>query len=276
MNPDQIEAIELSLLLETLFLRYGYDFRSYARASVERRVRNFLPSCNCARISDLIPRVLHEEALFSQLVQTLSISVTEMFRDPFVYQTLAEKVFPVLHTWPYVKVWHAGCATGEEAYSMAILLREEGIYDRCTLYATDFNDQSLAQAREGIYGLDQVREWTASYQAAGGRATFGDYYHARYGSAVLAPDLRSRLTFANHNLAIDGIFGEMHLVVCRNVLIYFNRELQDRVLTLFAESLVHGGFLCIGTKEDLQFSSVAPLFDVVDAKARIYKRNVRT
>lgn len=275
MRTDEIEGIELRLLLEAIHLRYGYDFRSYAQASVERRVRGFLPSCGCATVSELIPRVIHDEALFSRLVQTLSITVTEMFRDPFVYRALREQVVPVLKTWPHIKVWHAGCSTGEEVYSTAIVLQEEGLYDRTTIYATDYNDEALAKAREGIYELDRVREFTKSYQEAGGKGSFADYYHARYEAAAIGSGFKQNLTFANHNLATDGVFGEMHMVVCRNVLIYFNRDLQDRALSLFAESLVNGGFLCIGTHEDLQFSSVAGAFEEVDRAARIYRRVVK-
>ncbi|MEI6389015.1 MAG: CheR family methyltransferase [Spirochaetota bacterium] len=271
MNQIGIEGIELRLLLEALYLRYGYDFRSYAQASVERRVRGFLPSCACAGISELIPLLLRDEALFSRLVQTLSITVTEMFRDPFVYRALQEKVLPVLKTWPHLKVWHAGCASGEEVYSMAILLEEDGLYDRSLLYATDFNDEALAKAREGIYELDRMKGFTRSYQEAGGRNSFSDYYHASCEAVAIEARLKKNLTFANINLTTDGAFGEMHLIVCRNVLIYFDQDLQDRVLSLFAQSLVNGGFLCIGTKEDLQFSSVARNFVEVDREARIYK-----
>lgn len=275
MKSDDIDDIELNLLLDAVFQRYGYDFRSYARASVERRVRSFLPSAGCQRVSELIPLLLHDEAVFAALVQALSITVTDMFRDPFVYRALRQVVVPVLRTWPHVKVWHAGCATGEEVYSTAIVLQEEGLYERTTLYATDYNDEALAKAREGIYAIDRVREFTKAYQDAGGQGSFADYYHARYEAAAIGSELKRNLTFANHNLATDGAFGEMHLVVCRNVLIYFNRDLQDRVLSLFAESLVNGGFLCIGTHEDLQFSSVADAFEEVDRAARIYRRVVK-
>jgi len=276
MNEYEIRDIELNLLLEALYQRYGYDFRSYARASIDRRVRSFLVTAGCASISALIPMIMHDETVFSRLAQALSITVTEMFRDPFVYRAMRQQVIPILRTWPHIKVWHAGCATGEEVYSVAILLHEEGLYERSIIYATDFNDEALARARDGIYELDRMREFTKSYQEAGGRNSFSDYYHARYNSAVISPRLKSNITFANHNLAADGVFGEMHLVICRNVLIYFNGDLKNRALKLFSDSLVNGGFLCIGTKEDLQFSSVASGFSVVDQKARIYKRGVES
>lgn len=272
MDHDKIEIIEIDLLLEAVFRRYGYDFRSYARASMERRIRQFLSGTECSSVAELIPRVLHDEDFFSRLVRYFSISVTEMYRDPLVYRAIREKVVPLLRTWPHVKIWHAGCATGEEVYSLAILLKEEGIYQRATIYATDLNDKVLAQAREGVYSLDRIREATQNYQQAGGRASFSEYYHSRYDAAALDSSLRERITFANHNLAVDGAFGEMHLVFCRNVLIYFNRELQNRALGLFTESLVHGGFLCLGTKEDLRFSAVNDLYEVVDGKAKIYKK----
>ena len=270
--PADIEQIELDLLLEGIFQRYGYDFRSYSRASLERRVRQFRSSKGFDSLSDIISPVLREESFFAELAQYLSISVTEMFRDPLVYRALREHVVPLLRTYPHIKVWHAGCATGEEVYSLAILLVEEGLYDRATIYGTDFNDAVLEQAREGIFPANRVQEFTRCYQEAGGTASFSEYYHAKYDAAVMNAPLKQRLTFSNHNLTTDGVFGDMHLVLCRNVMIYFNNDLQDRVLGLFTESLVHGGFLCLGTKEDLQFSAVASSFQPVDREARIFKK----
>jgi len=270
-KPD-IEAIEIDLLLEAIYRRWGYDFRSYARASIERRTRLFLSKSESKTISEMISRVLRDEDFFSRLVRNFSISVTEMFRDPFVYRVIRSEVAPMLRTWPHVKAWVAGCATGEEVYSLAIVLKEEGVYDRSTIYATDFNDFSLEHAREGIYEIDKLQEATRNYQQAGGKASFADYYHARYDAAVLEPSLRERITFANHNLVTDGVFGEMQLVFCRNVLIYFNRELQNRALRLFTESLSHGGFLCLGTREDLQFTEVKDQYEAVDRKAKIFKK----
>lgn len=272
MDQSEIENVEINLLLEAMFQRYGYDFRLYARASVERRIRLFLASSGCTTISDLIPRVLRDDGFFSELVQSFSVATTEMFRDPFVYRVIRDEVVPLLKTWPHIKVWHAGCATGEEVYSLAILLLEEGLSDRLTIYATDFNDAVLAKAKEGVYEIDRIREFTKAYQEAGGKMSLSDYYHARYDAAVFDPSLRKHITFANHNLTVDRVFGEMHLVLCRNVLIYFNKDLQSRALQLFAESLAHGGFLCLGTKEDVQFSEVASQFEEIDRKARIYKR----
>ena len=275
MKDIEIEAMEIDMLLEAVYQRYGYDFRSYARASIERRTKQFLSGTGCASVSEMIPKVMHDEEFFTKLARYFSISVTEMFRDPFVYSVVREKVVPLLRTWPHVKVWCAGCATGEEVYSLAIVLKEEGIYDRTTLYATDFNDEALEKSREGVYDIEKLQEATRNYQQAGGKASFSEYYHARYGAAAMDAALKERIVFSSHNLASDSVFGEMHLVFCRNVLIYFNRELQNRALGLFTESLVHGGFLCLGTKEDVQFTDVSDRYDVVDDKARIYRKSER-
>ena len=218
---------------------------------------------------------MHDKNLFSRLTWHFSVQVTEMFRDPQVYCALRQHVVPILRTWPYFKIWHAGCATGEEAYSLAILLDEEGLLERATIYATDFNEEALDKAREGIYPVDRIREFTANHRSAGGTSPFSDHYHARYGSAIMNSSLKRRITFANHNLVADHVFGEMHLIVCRNVLIYFNAELQDRVLRLFSDSLVHGGFLCLGTREDVRFSSARDDYQPADTEARIYKKTRR-
>lgn len=272
MKPAQIERIELALLLEAIYRRWGYDFRSYAQASIERRVRAFLPSAGCTSIGELIPRVLHDPDLLARLVGQFSIPVTELFRDPEVYLAVREQVVPLLRTWPHIKVWHAGCASGEEVYSLAIVLKETGLYERATIYATDFNAEVLEQARHGIYDIARLQAATRNYQQAGGTHPFADYYHASYNAVAMDPALRERVVFSTHNLVTDGVFGEMHLVFCRNVLIYFNRDLQDRALGLFTDSLVHGGFLCLGTKEDVQFSAVTAAYEVVDRKARIYRK----
>jgi chemotaxis protein methyltransferase CheR len=274
MKANDIERIEVDLLLEAIYRRWGYDFRSYARSSIMRRIRQFLSDKGFSKVSEMIPRVLDDREFFSKLVRYFSIPVTEMFRDPFVYQAVRENVIPLLRTWPHFKVWHAGCATGEEVYSLAILLREEGIYGRATIYATDFNDEVLDKAREGIYDMQRIREATKNYHQAGGKASFADYYHAGYDSAAMDASLKERIVFSTHNLASDSVFGEMHLVFCRNVLIYFGRELQNRALGLFTESLVHGGFLCLGTKEDLRFTNFSNRYQVIDKAARIYRKGV--
>jgi len=272
MKHSEIEKIEIDLLLEAVFRRYGYDFRSYARASVARRVRLFRQQSGCGSISEMIPKVLSDEAFFEGLVRTFSITVTEMFRDPETYHFLRKKVIPFLKTHPYFKVWHAGCASGEEVYSLAILLQEEGLYDRATVFATDFNDDALEKAREGVFALDNAKDFTKNYQVAGGTRSFSDYYHAQYGAIAIDKSLKKNVTFANHNLVADGVFSETHLIMCRNVLIYFDRELKDRALNLFCDSLAPGGFLCLGSKEDLAFSDVKDRFEVFDRMHRIFRK----
>ena len=271
---EDIQEIELDLLLEAIFQRYGYDFRHYARASVKRRVQRILEKSGCARISEMIPRFLYDEAFSHAAIQEFSVAVTEMFRDPEFYRSFRQIVVPYLKTYPYIRVWHAGCAMGEEVYSMAILLQEEGLYDRSTIFATDFNEAVLDKAREGIYALKDIRQYTLNYASAGGVRSFGDYYHARYESAIMDPSLKSRVTFASHNLATDGVFGELHVIFCRNVLIYFDKELQNRVLGLFADSLAPGGFLCLGSKETLQYSDMADRFKLIDERAKIFQKRI--
>jgi chemotaxis protein methyltransferase CheR len=271
-RQSERETIEIDLLLEAVFRSCGYDFRSYARASIERRIRQFLSKSGCTSVSGMIPKVLHDKEFASSLIRYFSVSVTEMFRDPAVYRAVREIVVPLLRTWPHIKVWHAGCASGEEVYSLAIVLKEEGLYDRATIYATDFNDEILEHAREGIFETEKLREATRNYQLAGGKRSFSEYYHAQYDVAAMDASLRKRVVFSSHNLATDSVFGEMHLIFCRNVLIYFNRDLQNRALKLFSESLVHGGFLCLGTKESPRFTDVGNRYEIVDEKARIYKK----
>jgi chemotaxis protein methyltransferase CheR len=272
MRPEEVEEIEVDLLLEAIYRRWGFDFRSYSRASINRRVMQFMSGAGCASVSELIPKILHDRQFFSKLARYFSISVTELFRDPNVYRAVREQVMPMLRTWPHIKVWHAGCASGEEVYSLAIVLKEEGVYDRATIYATDFNNEVLEKARAGVYEIGKIQEGTKNYQQAGGKASFSEYYHARYDAGALNDSLRNHMVFSEHNLATDAAFSEMHLIFCRNVLIYFNRILQDRALGLFTESLVHGGFLCLGNREDLKFSMVYNQYEVVDEKAKIYRK----
>ncbi len=272
MKPSRIEDIEVDLLLEAIFERYGHDFRDYGRASINRRVTRFLSDSGCETISEMIPRLMHERVFFEKMIRYFSITVTEMFRDPRVYQSIRKQVIPVLKTYPFIRTWNVGCATGEEAYSLAILLKEEGMYERTTLFATDFNDEALEKAKEGIYLSENVKEFTSNYQKAGGLNSFSEYYHARYGAVAIDPSLKKNITFANHNLAIDSVFSEMHLILCRNVLIYFSKPLQDRVLRLFSESLVPNGFLCLGTKENIAFSDVADHFKPFNEKLRIFQK----
>ncbi|MBN1657546.1 MAG: protein-glutamate O-methyltransferase CheR [Anaerolineae bacterium] len=272
MEDQSVEKIEIDLLLDALYRRYGYDFRHYAQASIRRRVLHLLAKSSCQRISDLIPRLLHDEAFSAAVINDLTITVTDMFRDPTFYWAVRQAVFPYLSTYPFFKAWVAGCATGEEVYSLAILLSEEGLYDRATLFGTDVNDTALQKAREGIFDLKNIQRYTANYQQAGGMRSFANYYHARYQSAIMDQALKSNITFASHNLVTDGVFSEVHLIFCRNVLIYFDRSLQSRVLEILADSLCRGGFLCLGMKETIEFSGVQDRFQVVDARAKIYQK----
>ncbi len=272
MGKAEIEKIEIDLFLNAVYQGYGYDFRHYAQASVRRRVRHLLAKTEYTHISDMIPRLLYDQSFAQAAIQDFSITVTEMFRDPDFYRAVREQVIPYLKTYPFVKVWLAGCATGEEVYSLAILLYEEGLYERATIFATDFNQAALEKAREGIYALKNMRQYTTNYQKAGGRRSFSEYYHAQYQSAIVDQALKANITFANHNLVTDGVFGDMHLVFCRNVLIYFDRALQDRVISLLSDSLHYGGFLCLGTKETLDFSTVHDQYRTVDPRQKIYQK----
>lgn len=264
--------IEIRLLVEAIFLRYGQDFRDYAQASLKRRVLQAQQRMGAASISALQERVLHDPDGFAELLQYLTVPVSEMFRDPPYFLALRRHVVPVLRTYPSIKVWVAGCSTGEEPYSLAILLKEEGLLARTILYATDINHASLEKARRGIFSLDHMQAFTRNYQRAGGTRSFSDYYTAAYGGALFDRALRESITFADHSLATDAVFSETQLVSCRNVLIYFNRKLQDRALGLFHESLSHRGFLGLGTKETLDFSAYADRFEPVSRPDRIYRK----
>ncbi len=272
MQPDDIEKIELELFLEAIYQRYGYDFRHYARASARRRARHILTKSGRENLSDLIPLLLRDEGFAQKAVHDFSITVTEMFRDPDFYQAVRQTVMPYLQTYPFIKIWLAGCATGEEVYSLAILLKEEGLYDRATIYATDFNETALKKAAEGIYPLKDVQQYTGNYQKSGGARSFSDYYHAEYNSAIMDASLKTNITFANHNLVTDSVFSEVQVIFCRNVLIYFDRTLQNWALNTLANSLSRGGFLCLGTKETLEFSSVFDQFKTVVFEQRIYQK----
>jgi chemotaxis protein methyltransferase CheR len=271
-DPLELEELEIDLLLEALQRHYGYDFRNYARASLRRKVRQIAANVGVAHISELIPRLLHQTELFSTVVGSFATPVTEMFRDPPFFKFLREAVVPYLKTWPFVRIWVAGCATGEEVYSLAIILREEGLYDRCTLFATDFVDPVLRKASEGIYPLRRMKVNIANYQAAGGQRTLSDYYHAAYDSVIMDTGLRKNITFANHNLVTDGVFSEVHLILCRNVMIYFNSALQNRALEIFHDSLLQGGFLALGSKESLHYSGVRDKFQELERKWKVYRR----
>lgn len=267
-----VADIEIRLLVEAVFLRYGHDFRDYSPASLKRRMLQAQQRMGASSISALQERILHDPAEFAQLLQYLTVPVSEMFRDPPYFLALRRHVMPVLRTYPSVKIWVAGCSTGEEAYSMAILLHEEKLLDRAIVYATDINHASLDRARQGIFALDHMQAFTRNYQKAGGERSFSDYYTAAYGGVLFDKALRDSITFADHSLATDAVFAETQLVSCRNVLIYFNRKLQDRALGLFHESLVHRGFLGLGSKETLDFSAQARGFETVSRPERLYRK----
>lgn len=272
MNESLIQDIEIDLLVEGLHRRYGYAFQGYARASLKRRIQNFIALHGIDHISAIIPRMLRDLSFQESLISGISVPVTEMFRDPNLFIILRERVIPILRSYPFINIWHAGCATGEEVYSLAILLKEEGIYDRCQIFATDLSHESLHKAKEGVFSLKQMREFTENYQQAGGRGTFSDYYYAKYERAKMVNDLKKNLMFAHHNLATDGVFIQAHLILCRNVLIYFKAALQNRVLNLFHDGLERKGFLCLGQQESLQFSSVEDAFQLVDDDVMIYRK----
>lgn len=273
-NKNQTINIEIDLILQAIFQKYGYDFRNYSKAHVKRRLLNRISTSNLQSISELQHKVLHDQEYFEILLRDLSINVTEMFRDPGFYLAMRKEVLPILKTYPFFKVWHAGCSTGEEVYSFAVLLKEEGIYDRAQIYATDFNRDVLEIAKKGIYPIDRIKEFTANYQAGGGTQSFSDYYMANYNSVIYDQSLKKNLVFAEHNLVTDSVFAEANLIICRNVLIYFNKELQNRVVTLFNDSLINGGFLGLGSKETLQFTNQAKNFDIINSDEKIYKKRI--
>lgn len=268
------EDIELQLLIEAIYLRYGYDFRKYSRAHIKRRMMHRLAISGFKSLSEMQHEIIYNNEFFYDMLPDFSINVTEMFRDPSFYCGIREEVVPILKTYPFIKIWHAGCSSGEEVYSMAILLKEEGLYDNAQIYATDFNEQILSKAKDGIYPVANIREYTSNYQKAGGNSSFSDYYISKYDSVIMDSSLRKNVVFADHNLVTDGVFGEMNLIVCRNVLIYFNRELQDRAIKLFLDSLCPGGLLALGLKESVRLSKFSDYFEDVAEKERIYKKRL--
>ncbi len=266
------ENIEIELLLNAIFMKFGYDFRNYGKAHIKRRVLHRQAVSGFGSISEMIHKMLYDPLFYQDILQDLSITVTEMFRDPTFYKAIRTEVVPLLKTYPFIKIWHAGCATGEEVYSMAILLKEEGLLKRSQIYATDFNQLALQKARNGIYPIDRIKEFTQNYQKSGGKASFSDYYNARYESVILNDALKENIVFADHNLVTDGVFGEMNIVICRNVMIYFDKELQNKVIKLFYDSLIPGGFLCLGSKESLRFAESASKFEATCEKEKIYRK----
>jgi chemotaxis protein methyltransferase CheR len=264
--------LEFRLLIDAIFHLYHYDFRGYSAASLRRRMRSAMARFDCRTLSQLQDRVVHEAEVFAGLLDYLTVQVSEMFRDPSYFRALREHVVPMLRTYPSLKIWVAGCSAGEEAYSLAILLREEGLLAKSLIYATDINPHTLTKAEAGIFDIDRIAGFTLNHQASGGTSSLSDYYTAAYGRAVFDKSLKERIVFSDHSLATDSVFAEVQLVSCRNVLIYFNRDLQDRALGLFHESLCRQGFLGIGTKETLRFSSQAEAFELIAAAERIYQK----
>jgi len=268
----ELEQIEIELLLEAIFRHYGFDFRSYAYASLKRRLWKRIQAEGLDTISGLQQRVLHDRATMERLLMDLSVSVTAMFRDPNFYKAFRLQVVPLLRTYPFIRVWHAGCSTGEEVYSMAILLHEEGLLERARIYATDINEVVLRTAKAGIFPLEKMQEYTQNYLKAGGTRSFSEYYTAAYEGALFAPFLTENVVFAQHNLVTDRSFSEFNVILCRNVMIYFDRPLQNRVHQLFYESLPMYGILALGSKESLRFSDVESCYEELNPREKIYRK----
>jgi chemotaxis protein methyltransferase CheR len=274
-EPEQtqsVEEIELSLLLEGIYRQYGFDFRNYALASLRRRVWNFMQNESVGTISLLQDRILHDRAWLERFLYALSVNVSAMFRDPHFYRVFRKEVVPLLKTYPFLRIWLAGVSMGEEVYSLAILLQEEGIYERCRIYATDINDAVLKKAKDGIYPIELMQTYTSNYIKAGGTRSFSDYYTAAYDRVILKSSLRDNVVFAQHNLASDASFNEFHVILCRNVMIYFNSELKAHVHHLLHESLVMFGVLGLGAKETMKFSPHEYTYEEIDSAARLYRR----
>jgi len=271
---EKFEELEIRLLLEALFQRYHYDFRNYAQASIKRRLRQAREQLGFATFSAMQESLLHDAATLPRLLGYLTVQVSEMFRDPSYFLALREKVLPHLRTYPSLKVWVAGCSEGEELYSLVILFREEGLEQRTLFYATDINQDALMRADAGVYSLDRIKLFTENHRKAGGKSSLSDYYSAAYGRAYFDKSLRSRVVFSDHSLVTDAVFAEMHLISCRNVMIYFDKTLQDRTLGLFRDSLARKGFLGLGAKESLRFSQHARSFTEFVGQEKIYQRRV--
>jgi chemotaxis protein methyltransferase CheR len=269
---DDVDEIELALLLEGVYRRYGFDFREYAPASLRRRVWRRVHAEELSTISALQDKLLHDPACMERLLLDLSINVTAMFRDPTFYVAFRQKVVPQLRTYPFARIWVAGCSTGEEVYSLAILLQEEGVYDRTRIYATDINQSVLDRARAGVFPLDKMREYTENYIRSGGGRAFSEYYLAKYDGAQFQRSLVENVVFAQHNLVSDRSFNEFNVIICRNVMIYFDRTLQNRVHHLFYDSLVTFGVLALGAKESIKFSPFEDRYAELDPDERLYKK----
>lgn len=271
-DPQPLNDEALQEIISLILTQHGYDFSNYAKASFTRRVERVMELAELKSVYDLKFQLTNNKQFFPFFLQNITVNVTEMFRDPLFYKDLSEKVIPVLATYPYIKIWHAGCSTGEEVYSLSILLKEAGLLDRCKIYATDLNPLNLEKAKTGILSTKQMRDYTQNYLQAGGKSEFSSYYTARYDSVIIAKELRKNVVFSQHNLVTDGVFNEFQLICCRNVMIYFNRHLQNRTYDLLYNSLSHLGFLTIGAKESLLFSPIKQKFDAVSTVSKIYRR----
>lgn len=267
-NPE----VQVKELFDAIYETYKYDFRDYSIASMRRRVGQALMSSGYTSVSSLQQAIIKDPKSFTDLLRFLTIPVSEMFRDPTFFQAFREKVVPVLRTYPSLKIWIAGCSTGEEVYSFAIILKEEGLLDKTIIYATDINEASLSKAKEGIYSITDVQKFTVNYQKSGGKEAFSKYYTADFGSAIFNSSLRKNITFTDHSLATDHVFSEMHFISCRNVLIYFQKKLQERSLGLFTDSLCRKGFLGLGPKESLEFSRYAKDYHAISKIDRIFQK----
>ncbi|WP_460204975.1 CheR family methyltransferase [Scytonema sp. NUACC21] len=272
MIKEQLEDIEIQLLLEAIYRYYGFDFRNYALASIKRRIWSTVEAEGLTSISGLQEKVLHEPECMERFLFNLSVNVTSMFRDPTFFLAIRQKVVPLLRTYPFIRIWHAGCSTGEEVYSMAILLHEEGLYHRCRLYATDINEMVLKKAKSGIFPIELMQDYTQNYLQAGGKKSFSEYYTAAYDCAIFSSHLKENMIFSQHNLATDNSFNEFHVILCRNVLIYFNQSLQKRVHNLFYESLNRHGILGLGRQESLKFTPYENHYEVLETAEKLYRR----
>jgi chemotaxis protein methyltransferase CheR len=270
-KPD-LERIEIELLLEGIFRHYGFDFRAYAYASIRRRLWKRIEEEGLASVSALQERVLHEPEMMEKLLLDLSINVTSMFRDPSFYVAFRKHVVPMLRTYPFIRIWHAGCSTGEEVYSMAMLLREEGLYDRSRIYATDINEVVLKRAKAGIFPLERMQEYTDNYMRAGGKRSFSEYYTAKYGGALFDQSLTKNVVFSQHNLVTDRSFSEFNVILCRNVLIYFDKTLQSKVHSLFYDSLAMFGVLVLGSKETPRFMAHEECYEQIAPPEKIFRK----
>lgn len=264
---------EIKIIIDLVKKYYGYDFSGYSRSSIARRVEHLSMINGFSHYSEMIPLILYDKMFIHSFLKEMSITVTEMFRDPEIFNDIREKVLPLLHIFPKIKIWHAGCATGQEVYSLAIFLQEEGLLKYTQIYATDFNSNALANAEKGIYSIKHEKKYSENYIQAGGKKKLEDYYHIKYDALKFNQNLREHIVFSNHNLTEDNVFGEMHLIMCRNVLIYFNQSLQNRVLSLFKESLAPRAFLILGDKESIFNSSVQNDFEEIIQESKIYRLN---